>query len=279
MKNKKRIFASLASLVLFLSLFPLQAAQAAPVTGLTSSQNQTIDALFKALATSDPDKIAVAKRKYLVSNSPAYHYVDMIQNHYSTVKYFKSINTFGMPTGVKPANEPKGTYSKISRGIKFDSSEDAFDGFHSKFTFNSKGKIKNWTVGTLSNLNRVKLSSRIWPITSSVTRDGFLVDGGYIYKEPTKKTTVQLRVTNKATNLKSWSFAGGNYGDPSNNYFDLGRTITGCLYMEQTAFFVSQLSTWPVIVTGTESVINPPVFNGCGTGNSRTSAEFRFQTG
>jgi hypothetical protein len=277
--NKKRIFASLASFALVFSLIPFQAAQAAPVAGLTSSQNQTIDALFKALATSDPDKIAVAKRKYLVSGSPAYQYVDMIQNHYSTVRYFKSINSFGIPSGVKPANEPKGTYSKTSRGVKFNSSADAFDGFHSKFAFNSKGKIRNWTVGTMSNSNPINLSNRIWPVTSSITQNGFLVDGGYIYKEPSKKTTVQLRVTNKATNLKSWSFAGGNYGDPSNKYFDLGQTISGCLYMGQTAFFETQLSTWPTIATGTEAVVNPPVFNGCGAGSSSTSAVFRFQTG
>lgn len=262
-----------------LSLAPLAGAQAAPVSGLSSSQNQTVEALFKALATSDPDKIAAAKKKYLVSGSPAYHYVDMIQNHYSTVKYFKSINSFGLPSGVAPAAEPKGTYSRTSGGVRFNSSADAFDGFNSRFVFNSKGKLRNWTVGTIANSNKMKLSNRIWPITSSVNQNGFLVDGGYIYKEPSKKATAQLRVTNKATNLKSWSFAGGNYGDPSNNYLDLGETITGCLYMEQTAFFETQLPSWPVIVTGTEAVINPPVFNGCGNGSSSTSAVFRFQTG
>lgn len=279
MKQKKRTLSAFAALILAISLTPLASAQAAPVSGLTSAQNQTVDALFKALASSDPDKIAVAKRKYLVAGSAAYHYVDMIQNHYSTVKYFKSINSFGIPSGVTPAAEPKGTYSRVARGVRFNASADAFDGFNSRFVFNSKGKLRNWTVGTLANSNRLKLSDRIWPITSSVTQNGFLVDGGYIYKEPNKKATAQLRVTNKANNLKSWSFAGGNYGDPSNNYLDLGQTISGCLYMEQTAYFQTQLPSWPVIADGTEAVINPPVFNGCGNGSSRTSAVFRFRTG
>lgn len=254
-------------------------AQAAQVSGLSSSQNNTINKLFKAIASSNPDTIAAAKRKYVANGTPAYFYVEMIENHFSTVRYFRGINSYGMPTGVAAAAEPKGKSTMLSRGVRLNSPWDVADGFHSNFKFNKNGKLRNWTVGTISNQNRLTLRNRILPITSSVSQNGFLVDGGYIYKEPSTKATAQLRVKNVANNLKSWSFAGGNYGGPDNRYIDFSSSLTGCLYMEQTAFFEAQLPSWPTLVAGTEAVINPPVFNGCGNGSSSTSAVFRFQTG
>jgi len=273
-------FISLVSTVVFLLSFnSISAAQAAPIDGLSTSQNKTVNDLFKALASSNPDRISAAKRKHLVSGTPAYFYVEMVENHYSTVRYFRGINNVGMPTGITPTPEPRGTYSATKRGVRLNGPADAFDGFHSNFKFNKNGKLRSWTVGTLANKNRLTLNNRILPITSNISKDGFQVDGGYVYKEPSMKATAQLRVKNISTNLKSWSFAGGNYGGPDGRYLDLGATITGCLYMEQVAFFETQLATWPTVVAGTEAVINPPVFNGCGGGNSSTSAVFRFQTG
>lgn len=274
----KKIIA-VVSTTLLLAVGLTTSAQAAQVSGLSSSQNNTVNELFKAIASSNPDTIAAAKRKYVANGTPAYFYVEMIENHFSTVRYFRGINSYGMPTGVAAAAEPKGRSAMLSRGVRLNSPWDPADGFHSNFKFNKNGKLKNWTVGTISNQNRLTLRNRILPITSSISQNGFLVDGGYIYKEPSTKATAQLRVKNVANNLKSWSFAGGNYGGPDNRYIDLSSSLTGCLYMEQTAFFEAQLPSWPALVAGTEAVINPPVFNGCGNGASSTSAVFRFQTG
>lgn len=274
----KKIIAVIST-TLLLAVGLTTSAQAAQVSGLSSSQNNTVNKLFKAIASSNPDTIAAAKRKYVANGTPAYFYVEMIENHFSTVRYFRGINSYGMPTGVASAAEPKGRSAMLSRGVRLNSPWDPADGFHSNFKFNKNGKLKNWTVGTISNQNRLTLRNRILPITSSISQNGFLVDGGYIYKEPSTKATAQLRVKNVANNLKSWSFAGGNYGGPDNRYIDLSSSLTGCLYMEQTAFFEAQLSSWPALVAGTEAVINPPVFNGCGNGASSTSAVFRFQTG
>lgn len=274
----KRFIAVLAASAL-LAVGVTTSASATQVSGLNSSQNKTVSELFKALASSNPDTIAAAKRKYVAKGTPAYFYVEMVENHFSTLRYFKSINNLGMPSGVAVAAEPKGKYSLRTNGVRFDSSWDSADGLHSNFKFNKNGKIRNWTVGTLTNANRLTLKNRILPITSSISQNGFLVDGGYVYKEPSLKAIAQLRVQNVATNLKSWSFAGGNYGGPDGKYLDLGATITGCLYMQQKAFFETQINSWPTIVAGTQAVINPPVFNGCGGGSSETDAVFRFQTG
>lgn len=275
---KKRVVAIFSTFALLL-VGTVTSANATTVSGLSAQQNNSVNALFKAIASSDPDKISAAKRKYVATGSPAYFYVEMIENHYSTVRYFKSINSLGMPTGASVPNEPKASYAVRASGIRFDSQWDVADGFHSNFKFKKNGKLKNWTVGTIANKNRMTLRNRILPITSSISQNGFLVNGGYIYKEPNLKATAQLRVQNVANNLKSWSFAGGNYGGPDGRYLDLSSVLTGCLYMQQTAFFEAQLPSWPTVVSGTQAVINPPVFNGCGGGSVATDAVFRFQTG
>lgn len=278
MRQIKKVLVFLSVVFLLSSVF-ISGAQAAPIEKLTKKQSQTVNDLFRALATSDPDRISAAKRKHVVVGTPAYFYVQMIENHFSTVRYYKSINNLGIPSGVVPAAEPKGIYSSTKRGIRFDGPVDAFDGFNSNFKFNKNGKLRSWTVGTLANKNRLTLNNRIFPITSNISQTGFEVNGGYIYRDPMMKATAQLRVKNISTNLKSWSFAGGNYGGPDGKYLDLESVITGCLYMQQTAFFEAKLPSWPLIVGGTQAVINPPVFNGCGGGSSQTSAVFRFQTG
>lgn len=264
---------------LLLSVGLATSAHATQVSGLNSSQNKTVNELFKALASSNPDTIAAAKRKYVANGTPAYFYVEMVENHFSTVRYFKSLNSFGMPSGVAVTAEPKGKTAMQKKGVRFDSPWDPADGFHSNFKFNKNGKLRDWTVGTISNQSKMTLKNRILPITSSISQNGLLVDGGYIYKEPSAKATAQLRVKNVANNLKSWSFVGGNYGGPDGKYLDISSIITGCLYMQQTAFFEAQLPAWPTVVAGTEAVINPPVFNGCGSGSAGTSAVFRFKTG
>ena len=246
---------------------------------LTTKQTSSVKALFAAFATSDPDKIASASVKYTKAGSAARNFAEMIKNNHATIRYFKSINVFGMPSGLAVTPEAKGKSTLTGKTVTLNSVNDAFDGRYTDFTFDSKGKISNFRVATSAGKSSQKVSDRIFAIKQSVTSGAMLVTGGYVYKQPDAKLFVQLQVKNNSTSLKSWSYANGRFASAENKYYASAISPVGCLYPGQVAFMQATVSDTPVVVAGTGAAYEAPTFEGCGDGSSNASSVFRFITG
>jgi len=273
---KKNIKFLVAGLVILTQLNIL--ANAVDIPNITAKQQSNVVALFKAFATSDPDKIASASVKYTKSGSAAREFAEMVKNNHATIRYFKSINVFGMPSGLAVTPETKGT-SKYSKGsVVLNSVNNSFDGKFYNFKFDSKGKISDFNVTTSSGKTGAKVSDRIFTLEQTVTNGQVLATGGYIYKTPDAKTFVQIEVKNNSTSLKSWSYAGGKFGSADNKYYDVTIDPVGCLYPGQKAFMQSVVNASPVIVTGTGAAFEAPTFDGCGDGSTKSQSTLRFNT-
>ena len=246
---------------------------------LTTKQTSNVKALFTAFATSDPDKIATASVKYTKAGSAARNFAEMVKNNHATIRYFKSINAFGMPSGLAVTPEAKGKSTVKSGSVTLNSVNDAFDGKFSDFTFDSSGKISNFKVATSAGKSSQKVSDRVFAIKQSVTTGAMFVTGGFVYKQPDAKTFVQLQVKNNSASLKSWSYANGRYASAENKYYAAPISPVGCLYPSQTAFMQSTVSDTPVVVAGTGAAYEAPTFEGCGDGSSSASITLRFTTG
>lgn len=245
---------------------------------ITSKQQANVIALFKAFATSDPDKIASASVKYTASGSAAREFAEMVKNNHATIRYFKSINIFGMPSGLAITPEAKGS-SKYSNGsVVLNSVNNSFDGKFYNFKFDSKGKIKDFNVTTSKGKSGAKVSDRIFSLEQTVTNGQVLATGGFIYKGPDSKTFLQIEVKNNSTTLKSWSYAGGEFGSAENKYYDVTINPVGCLYPGQKAFIQSVIDANPVVVSGTGAAFEAPTFNGCGDGSTEAQSTLRFNT-
>ena len=246
---------------------------------LTTKQTSNVKALFTAFASSDPDKIAAASVKYTKAGSAARNFAEMVKNNHATIRYFKSINVFGVPSGLAVTPEVKGKSTLKSGSVTLNSVNDAFDGRFSDFTFDSKGKISNFKVATSSGKSSQKVSDRVFAIKQSVTSGAMFVTGGYVYKRPDAKLFVQMQVKNNSASLKSWSYANGRFASAENKYYASSISPVGCLYPGQTAFMQATVSDTPVVVAGTGAAYEAPTFDGCGDGSSSASSVFRFITG
>ena len=264
---------------IFAATHTLVIAPSNALPNLTSKQSSSVKALFAAFASSDPDKIASASVKYTKAGSAARNFAEMVKNNHATIRYFKSINTFGMPSGLAVTPEAKGKSTLKGETVTLNSVSDAFDGRFSDFTFDSKGKISNFKVATSAGKSSQKVSDRIFAIKQSVTSGAMFVTGGYVYKQPDAKLFVQLQVKNNSLSLKSWSYTNGRFASAENKYYESSISPVGCLYPGQVAFMQATVSDTPVVVAGTGAAYEAPTFEGCGGGSSNVSSVFRFITG
>ena len=246
---------------------------------LTTKQSSSVKALFTAFATSDPDKIAAASVKYTKAGSAARNFAEMVKNNHATIRYFKSINAFGMPSGLAVTPEAKGKSTLKGKIVTLNSVNDAFDGRFSDFSFDAKGKISNFKVATSSGSSSQKVSDRVFAIKQSVTAGALFVTGGYVYKQPDAKLFVQMQIKNNSVSLKSWSYTNGRFASAENKYYASSISPVGCLYPGQTAFMQATVSDTPVVVAGTGAAFEAPTFEGCGDGSSNASSVLRFTTG
>jgi hypothetical protein len=104
------------------------------------------------------------------------------------------------------------------------------------------------------------------------------VDTGYLFKQTDGDAYLQLQIKNISTALKSWSYAGGQYGGPDAKYLTASTNPTGCLFPGQTAFIQAQVNGYPQVAKGTAAVFDAPTFNGCGPGSTPATASLRFTT-
>lgn len=275
MKSSRALMLTLASLLVaaFISYSP---ASAAP--SMTKGQQAKVKSLFVALASADPNKIKSAKIRHTATDSKAFQFVDFVQNYYSTVQYFKGINAYGQPNNKVITLETKGSVKVSASTAILNSSYNSFDFTANTFKFDKSGRITNWSIKSTVDGKNKKLSSLLFEVDTNASSGGLTGSTGYVYVQPDNGTTFQLLVKNTAPNLKSWSYAGGQYGAPNNKWFTTDTNPSGCLYPGQSAFLIAELTETPQIVSGTGAALEAPIFNGCGAGSSALGGSFRFIT-
>ena len=275
MKKSSFIIVSAVS-GLLASMLVVNSASAA--SNLTTAQQAKVKTLFVALASADPNKIKSAKLKNTAPDSKAFQFADFVQNYYSTVQYFKGINAYGQPNNKVLTLETKGSVKVSASSASLNSSYNSFDFTASSFTFNKSGKISSWSTKSTVDGKNKKLSTLLFEVDTTSSSGGLNGSTGYVYVQPDNETTFQVLVTNSASNLKSWSYTGGQYGAPNNKWFKAESNPSGCLYPGQSAFFIAEMNETPQIVSGTGAAFEAPIFNGCGVGSASLGGEFRFIT-
>jgi hypothetical protein len=267
-KHLKKTSLLLTSLLLLAGM----SAPAQGATALTKTQQAKVSAVFKAIASSNPDSMSSTRKNLSGSAELA---VSMIQNYYSTEKYMRSISTMGRPLGNTPANAALGS-AKITNGkVVLNTAAPGFSGTYSDFKFNKSGKITSWSI-TSTGGSKVNIASRVkslpkvtWQYANDIKAvywgKGVQMDSGTIYQDSLGQWIIQLSVTNVAggNNTKSLIATTGKYQSPDKKLFATTSSPVGCFETGQTVYFTSVVPTGAVILSGVKGVLEVPMSNGC----------------
>jgi hypothetical protein len=272
-KHLKKTSLLLTSLLLLAGM----SAPAQGATALTKTQQAKVSAVFKAIASSNPDSMSSTRKNLSGSADLA---VMMIQNYYSTEKYMRSISTMGRPLGNTPANAAAGT-AKITNGkVVLTTAAPGFSGTYSDFKFNKSGKISSWSI-TSTGGSKVNIASRVkslpkvtWQYANDIKAvywgKGVQLDSGTVYQDSLGQWIIQLSVTNVAggNNTKSLIATTGNYQSPDKKLFATTSSPVGCFENGQTVYFTSVVPKGAVILSGVKGVLEVPMSNGCAEDDS-----------
>ena len=267
-KHLKKTSLLLTSLLLLAGM----SAPAQGATALTKTQQAKVSAVFKAIASSNPDSMSSTRKNLSGSADLA---VMMIQNYYSTEKYMRSISTMGRPLGNTPANAALGS-AKITNGkVVLTTAAPGFSGTYSDFKFNKSGKITSWSI-TSTGGSKVNIASRVkslpkvtWQYANDIKAvywgKGVQMDSGTIYQDSLGQWIIQLSVTNVAggNNTKSLIATTGKYQSPDKKLFATTSSPVGCFETGQTVYFTSVVPKGAVILSGVKGVLEVPMSNGC----------------
>ena len=267
-KTSRAILSVFVSALLLASLTSTSQAS----TKLTKSQQAKVERVFKALASSNPDSINSARKNVSGSADLA---LAIVQNYYSTEKYFRSIDQVGKPLGNVPANSAAGT-AKITNGkVVLTTAVPGFSGTYTDFKFNKQGKITSWSIKSDGG-SKVSINSRIkelpkvtWQYANDIKAvywgKGVQMDSGTIYQDSMNRWIVQLSVTNVAggNNTKSLITTTGKYQSPDKKLYTTTSTPAGCFGNGQTIYFTATIPAGSVITSGVKGILEVPMSNGC----------------
>ena len=267
-KHLKKTSLLLTSLLLLAGM----SAPAQGATALTKTQQAKVSAVFKAIASSNPDSMSSSRKNLSGSADLA---VSMIQNYYSTEKYMRSISTMGRPLGNTPANAALGT-AKVTNGkVVLTTAAPGFSGTYSDFKFDKSGKITSWSISSTGG-SKVNIASRVkslpkvtWQYANDIKAvywgKGVQMDSGTIYQDSLGQWIIQLSVTNVAggNNTKSLISTTGKYQSPDKKLFATTSSPVGCFETGQTVYFTSVVPTGAVILSGVKGLLEVPMSNGC----------------
>ena len=267
-KHLKKTSLLLTSLLLLAGM----SAPAQGATALSKTQQAKVSAVFKAIASSNPDSMSSTRKNLSGSADLA---VSMIQNYYSTEKYMRSISTMGRPLGNTPANAALGT-AKITNGkVVLTTAAPGFSGTYSDFKFDKSGKISSWLISSTGG-SKVNIASRVkslpkvtWQYANDIKAvywgKGVQMDSGTIYQDSLGQWIIQLSVTNVAggNNTKSLIATTGKYQSPDKKLFATTSSPVGCFETGQTVYFTSVVPTGAVILSGVKGLLEVPMSNGC----------------
>lgn len=256
MKNfllNKRKSVAVSALSVLLAISNVQVASAATSTN--------VDKFFAAVKSAKPVDIEAARKKYIVPNSSADIYAQMIVKHFTGTEYLKTLDKVG---NVSPsAHDLPGKITKSKDGsFKLDSTFNTIDGTYKDFVLNKSKKISSFKVKTTNNAF-VSIKDNIQLLTMNYNNDGTEFKTGIHWKLPTGYSFVQLDFVNNFGGFKSWSYARGYIRDASGvNH----KTVTGPLGCTNTGgktVIEATTSTVAAIVKNTTSTVIIPMYASC----------------
>jgi hypothetical protein len=249
-------------------------------TSDASVSNSNVKALFNAIATSDPDKIAIAQ-KYISQNSSADLAVTMIQNSLSGDKYWRSLKPFSVQsTGLAVSNPAKGTIKFNKSSISLKSPVSAFNGLYSNFKLDSKGKVKSWSVAKNAASAKLSLDGIIYATTGKID-DADLAENveylnGTTYQSSNGNTYIQVVAKNTSGSPKSVYFTGGKYRSADGKTQNATTLPGGCFSNDQVVVIDSNLTGKANIVKNTQGVLELPLNSNCNAPWHETRLELRL---
>lgn len=281
--RKKPLSLLVAATVLFSSL---GLAAPANAENLTSDQRASVTAVFKALASSNPNTIKSAKR-YLVQNSPAYQAVEMAQNYYSTERYFRSVaSNTARPLGGNVTNAAGGSYKVRKNSVSLTTAAPGISGSHLNFKFR-KGKLYSWSMKN-GTKNAIKLENNLHQISTYTFQDaknlnavywgrGVQLDEGLVLIDSKGNKHFQLSIKNVAPGPKSFSATAGAYQSPNKTLQQAKASPVGCFGAGQTVFFNATIGPEAVLLKGITGVLEVPLSNGCAANDSsRIAVQIKY---
>jgi hypothetical protein len=245
-----------------------------------SVTNTNVKALFTAIATSDPDKLAIAQ-KYVSQNSSADLALTMIQNSLSGDKYWRSLKPFSVQsTGLAVTNPAKGTAKFNKSSISLKSPIVAFNGIYSNFKLDAKGKVKSWSVAKNASATKLSLDGIVYSMTGKID-DADMADNvsfvsGTSYQSPNGNSYIQVVAKNTSGSPKSIYFTGGKYRSADGVTLNATTLPGGCFANDQVVVIDSNLTGKANIVKNTQGVLELPLNSNCNAPWHETRLELRL---
>jgi hypothetical protein len=233
----------------------------------TSVNNANVKALFTAIATSDPDKLAIAQ-KYVSQNSSADLALTMIQNSLSGDKYWRSLKPFSVQsTGLAVSNPAKGTAKFNKSSISLKSPVVAFNGIYSNFKLDAKGKVKSWSVAKNASATKLSLDGIVYAMAGKIDDEesAELMEyiNGTTYQSPNGNTYIQVMAKNTSGSPKSVYFTGGKYRSADGKTLNATTLPGGCFSNDQVIVIDANLTGKANIVKNTQGVLELPTNHTC----------------
>lgn len=245
-----------------------------------SVTNTNVKALFTAIATSDPDKLAIAQ-KYVSQNSSADLALTMIQNSLSGDKYWRSLKPFSVQsTGLAVSNPAKGTAKFNKSSISLKSPVVAFNGVYSNFKLDAKGKVKSWSVAKNASATKLSLDGIVYGMTGKIDdvdmADNVSFVSGTSYQSPDGNSYIQVVAKNTSGSPKSIYFTGGKYRSADGVTLNATTLPGGCFANDQVVVIESNLTGKANIVKNTQGVLELPINSNCNAPWHETRLELRL---
>jgi hypothetical protein len=249
-RNKSVAASALSVLLVFVNI---QISHAATSTN--------VDKFFAAVKSAKPVAIEAARKKYIVPNSSADIYAQMIVKHFTGTEYLKTLDKVG---NVSPsAHDLPGKITKSKDGsFKLDSTFNTIDGTYKDFVLNKSKKISSFKIKT-TNDKFVSIKDNLQLLTINYNNDGTEFKTGIHWKLPTGYSFVQVDFINNFGGLKSWSYARGYIRDASGVNHDAVTGPLGCTNSGGKTVIEATTSTVAAIVKNTTSTFVIPMFASC----------------
>jgi hypothetical protein len=233
----------------------------------------TVDKFFSAVKSAKPLDIEVARKKYIVPNSSADIYAQMIVNHFTGTEYLKTLDTVG---NVSPAaHDLPGKITKNKDGsFKLDSTFNTIDGIYKDFVLNKSKKISSFKVKT-TNAKFVSINGNLQDLVLNYNNGGTEFKTGIHWKLPTGFSFVQLDFVNNFGGFKSWSYARGYIRDASGVNHDTVTGPLGCTNSGGKTVIEATTTSVAAIVKNTTSTIVIPMYASC-TGDNPNEIKVPF---
>ena len=270
LKSKRSIFRSLFATI-FSLVFVITQTQMAQ-----ANTKSNVDKFFAAVKSAKPLNIDAARKKYIVANSSADIYAQMIVKHFLGTEYLKTLDQYG---NVSPtAHDAPGKVKKNKDGsITLDSTFNTIDGTYKDFVFNKSKKISSFKVKT-GNSKFVSIRDNIQLLTINYNENGAEFKTGIHWKLPTGFSFVQVHFNNNFGGFKSWSYARGYIRDASGVNHDVVTGPLGCTNSGGKTVIEGTSSTNAAIVKNTTSTFVIPMYASCnGTDPKEIKVPFLVQ--